>query len=89
MSGDADVIICENEPCAYQPFAREKGVETYEDDADVFEQIRVPRFILKVAAKQVAVVTMGEAGEIRFEIHSVLPIGDGPDAMILVVTTQN
>lgn len=88
MSGDADVIICENEPCAYQPTAG-SNVGTYEDDPENFDQFRLKRFIEGIAPKQIAVVSMGLAGEIRFEIQDALTIGTAPDAMILVVNTKN
>lgn len=80
--------IAVNLPCAYEPgTGGESG--PLESEANVEDRIRIPMWVEAAKAKTVAVVSMGLAGVQRFNVLDVLPIGDGPNATILVVERRN
>lgn len=83
-----DEIIAVDLPCAYEPA---QGGESgpLESEAMASDKIRVPSWEPTAKAKQLAVVDMKGAGIVRFNILDVLPIGEGPDAMMLMVSREN
>ena len=75
-------------PCAYEPgTGGESG--PLESEANVEDRIRIPLWVDAAKTKTVAVVSMGLAGVQRFNVLDVLPIGEGPNATILVVERRN
>ena len=74
--------------CAYEPTpGGESG--TFQTQDATGDRLRIPQWVAEAATNQIAVVTMGNAGDLRFKVLDVVPTGDGPDATVLIVEPRN